>query len=251
MRRASQSLGRLAAAGAVGALVLTGAACSTSSSGSLSSDPSSAAVTTTATTVASPSATSASDPVTTTRPTKKAPRTVYKTVTSSAKGSTVTAAPPPSTKEGSSVVGECPYLAADQVSYITGQHHGDTEIVAAQPFPVCYFYRSDGRPMGSIRVVLAGSAPQAVAAVNQHVPLKKSQPASQPSGWVGGSLATGQQVADGQANSVYAVSKGRYAVIAQENESPSIKARDMVICAILGAKLDKYPEPDYCTGPVG
>ena len=54
---------------------------------------------------------------------------------------------------------------------------------------------------------------------------------------------------DSQALSVYAVSKGNVAVVAEEDESPSLKARLMAVCAIYGLGLQPGPVPDYCAGP--
>jgi UPF0176 protein len=117
---------------------------------------------------------------------------------------------------------------------------------------MCVFYRSDGGLMGSVRVIMAASPQAAVAAVNQHVPVAGSQPATQPSGWVGGSMTTpGQMTQDSSARSVYAVSKGTIAIVAEEEESPSIKARVMAVCAIYGLKLEAGQAPDYCSGPQG
>ena len=144
--------------------------------------------------------------------------------------------------------GDCPYLAADVVSEITGQHHGPTQIVVVTPYPICQFYRSDGGWMASVRIVAADSPGAAVAAVNQHVPIEGSQPANQPAGWTGGSKSVGQKVADcTDCHSWYAVSKGRIAVVAEQNETPSIKARSIAICAIVNLKLADMPLPDYCT----
>ena len=135
------------------------------------------------------------------------------------------------------------------VSFITGQHHGQTQLIRLDPHPLCVFYRSDGGRMGSVRVIQASSAAAAAAAVDQHVPLAGSQPANQPAGWTGGShTSPGQMTQDSTASSVYAVSRGTIAVVADENESPSLKARLMAVCAIYGLGLEAGPAPDYCTG---
>lgn len=150
------------------------------------------------------------------------------------------------------MAGDCPYLDADVVSALTGQRHGQTLIIDLQPHPMCVFYRSDGGLMGSVRIIAAATPQAAVAAVDQHVPVAGSQPATQPAGWTGGSMTTpGQMTQDSSAGSTYAVSKGKIAVVATENESPSIKARVMAVCAIYGLKLQAGPPPDYCTGPQG
>jgi hypothetical protein len=187
-----------------------------------------------------------------TRVTGKVPTKVTATITQTNPGETLTVGPPKPTATPAAVTGECPYLSADVVSDITGQHHGDTELINFQPQPMCVFYRSDGGLMGSVRIVKTANAEQAVAAVNQHVPIAGSQPASQPAGWTGGSMTSaGQMTQDSNAKSVYAVSKGDIAVVAEENESPSIKARVMAVCAIYGLRLQAGPAPDYCSGAQG
>jgi len=182
------------------------------------------------------------------------PRTsgpVTATVTRTQPGATVTVtvAPPKATPETPPVAGECPYLSADVVSDITGQHHGQTQVIALDPHPMCVFYRSDGGRMGSVRVIQAASAAAAAAAVDQHVPIATSQPATQPTGWIGGSTTSpGQMTQDSEALSVYAVSKGTIAIVVEEDESPSLKARLMAVCAIHGLGLAPAPAPDYCSG---
>jgi UPF0176 protein len=177
--------------------------------------------------------------------------TVTATVTRTKPGATITvkAVPPRATAEPPATAGECPYLSADVVSDITGQHHGQTQLLALQPSPMCVFYRSDGGRMGSVRVIRAASAAAAAAAVDQHVPIAGSQPATQPAGWTGGSKTSpGQMTQDSSALSVYAVSKGNIAIVAEEDESPSLKARLMAVCAIYGLGLEPAPAPDYCRG---
>jgi len=44
------------------------------------------------------------------------------------------------------------------------------------------------------------------------------------------------------------VSKGNFAIVAQENDPISIKARNIAICALIGSKLDSEPSPDFCSG---
>lgn len=176
---------------------------------------------------------------------------VTATVTRTRPGATITVTVPPprATAEPSPTTGECPYLGADVVSDITGQHHGQTQLIRLDPHPMCVFYRSDGGRMGSVRVIQAASAAAASAAVDQHVPIAGSQPATQPAGWTGGSSTSpGQMTQDSQASSVYAVSKGNIAIVAEEDESPSLKARLMAVCAIYGLGLEPAPAPDYCLG---
>jgi hypothetical protein len=152
------------------------------------------------------------------------------TVTSTIAGTTITATAPPSTDEPAPTDGECPYLATADVADINGQHTGTTQIIDVQPYPVCVFYRSDGGWMASIRVIQADTPQAAVAAVDQHVPIDGSDPASQPPGWTGGSMVT-------DTGSVYAVSKGPIAIVAESNQQQSIKGRQMVIKAVTNLGL--------------
>ncbi len=147
------------------------------------------------------------------------------TVTSTAPGDTITAAPPSPTPEPPPTDGVCPYLSDDAAASINGQRTGTTQVIDVAPHPVCVFYRSDGGPLASIRVIEADTPQAAVAAVDQHVPIGSSNPAKQPPGWTGGSMVT-------DSGSVYAVSKGKIAIVAESNQQQSIKGRQMVITAI-------------------
>lgn len=150
---------------------------------------------------------------------------VTNTVTSTAGGVTALASPPPPTSEPPPVDADCPYLTDDAVADINGQRTGTTQVVQVTPYPICIFTRSDGDPLASIRIVQADTPQAAVAAVNAHVPIVGSDPASQPPGWSGGSMVT-------DTGSIYAVSKGTIAVIAESNQQQSIKGRQMVITAV-------------------
>ena len=150
---------------------------------------------------------------------------VINTVTSTAGGGTVLASPPPATQEPAPVDADCPYLANDAVADINGQHTGTTQIIDVAPYPICIFTRSDGDPLASIRIIQADTPEAAVAAVDAHVPIDGSDPASQPPGWSGGSMVT-------DTGSIYAVSKGTIAVVAESNQQQSIKGRQMVITAV-------------------
>ncbi len=146
-------------------------------------------------------------------------------VTSTAAGTTITAQAPPSTPEPPPTDGPCPYLSDEAVATINGQRTGTTQVIDVEPYPLCVFYRSDGGPLASIRIITADTPQTAVAAVDQHVPIGSSNPAKQPSGWSGGSMVTDQ-------GSIYAVSKGTTAIVAESNQQQSIKGRQMVIAAV-------------------
>jgi len=137
---------------------------------------------------------------------------------------------PPATQEPAPVVADCPYLSDDAVADINGQRTGVTTVVAVSPQPICTFTRSDGGWLATVRIVQADTPAAAAAAVDQHVPVDRSNPAADPPGWSGGSMST----ADG---SIYAVSKGSIAVIAEANQPQSIKGRQLVTAAITNLGL--------------
>jgi len=155
---------------------------------------------------------------------------VISTIISTAGGGTVLASPPPSTPEPPAVAADCPYLSDDAVADINGQHTGTTQIIDVAPYPICIFTRSDGGALASIRVIQADTPQAAVAAVDAHVPIDGSDPASQPPGWTGGAMVT-------DTGSIYAVSKGPIAVVAESNQQQSIKGRQMVITAVANLGL--------------
>lgn len=165
--------------------------------------------------------------ITVTEGTRTATRSV--TVTADPTGA-VAGQPPGPTDEPAPVPGPCPYLGDDEVADINGQRTGVTTVIAVPPHPICTFTRSDGGWLATVRIVQADSPEAAVAAVDQHVPVGSSIPATDPAGWTGGSMPTGE-------GSVYAVSKGTIAVIAEANQSQSIKGRQLATTAIANLGL--------------
>lgn len=132
---------------------------------------------------------------------------------------------PPSTSAAA-----CPFVDTDEVQNDNGQHVGSVKISSmsdGQPHPVCYFYRPDGHLELTIRVYV-GSAAVATAVVNQAAPISTSDPANQPSGWNGGSMALPK-------GAVYAISKGGTAIVVISNQLQTIKCR-LVATAVV-AKL--------------
>lgn len=157
--------------------------------------------------------------------------------------------PPASTAQPAATAQPCPYLRDSIVLYTTGQHLGPTQVIATKPYPVCMFYRSDGGWLATVRIIKASTPAAAVAAVNQHVAIAGSEPANKPAGWIGGSFSKGKKVANSPDGlSVYAVCKGNFAIVVQETEPISIKARTIAICALIGSKLDSELSPDFCSG---
>ena len=151
--------------------------------------------------------------------------TVQETVTSRAPGSQVLAEPPAATSTPAPVDGPCPYLTDDEVADINGQRTGQTSVTDVQPYPICTFTRSDGGWLATVRFIAADTPQAAVAAVDQHVPIDGSDPASQPTGWAGGAMVQGDR-------SVYAVAKGPLAVVAESNQLQTVKGRQMVVTAV-------------------
>ena len=178
------------------------------------------------------SGTSAASTITITEGTRTAVRSVTVTPEPSAApaAGAASATAPPTTDEPAPVAGTCPYLSDDTVADINGQRTGVTTVIEVDPHPICTFTRSDGGWLATVRIVQADSPAAAAAAVDQHVPVESSNPADDPAGWTGGSMATG----DG---SVYAVAKGSVAVIAEANQPQSIKGRQLAVTAIANLGL--------------
>lgn len=171
--------------------------------------------------------TSESAPATAASPStpEPSPSAVTNTVTSTVTPPAITAQPPPPTAEPAAVDGTCPYLTDEQAADINGQRTGQTQVIDVPPHPVCVFTRSDGGWLATVRVIEAANPAEAVAAVNQHVPIDNSSPATQPAGWSGGAVVLDDR-------SVYAVAKDRFAVVAESNQLQTIKGRQMAITAI-------------------
>lgn len=168
--------------------------------------------------------------ITVTEGTRTATRSVTVTAAPSVPTTAPVAQPPASTDEPAPVPGSCPYLSDDQVADINGQHTGVTTVIDVPPQPICTFTRSDGGWLATVRIVQADSSAAAVAAVDQHVPVDRSNPADDPAGWSGGSMTTDR-------GSIYAVAKGSTAVIAEANQPQSIKGRQLAAAAIANLGL--------------
>lgn len=229
-RRHRGGAGVLAAAvSSMLAVAVLAAGCTTDRATGPSSPPSPPPDTTVTSIVGTSTSTST---ITTTLATLTVPASALTTVTTVPS----TVAPPPATAEPKPVPGTCPYLSDEDVKDANGQHTGQTSLIATKPYPVCIFTRSDGGYLATTRIVVAASAAQAAAAVDQHVPRGASSPATYPKGWTGGAMATHGVPGYPEARSIYAVSKGTIAIIAISNQKQSIKGRQMVeqIVANLG-----------------
>jgi hypothetical protein len=135
----------------------------------------------------------------------------------------------PTSTGPAAIAAECPYIAADDVTLINGQHHGPTSIIPVKPYPVCIFTRADGGYMATTRIVVAATPAKAVAVVDEFAPIDQSFPVNDPAGWSGGAMSLPLGNADNPLNrSVYAVSKDKIAIIAESDQGQSIKGRQMV-----------------------
>lgn len=123
------------------------------------------------------------------------------------------------------VDGDCPYLDKAQVQEDTGQRMGSPKVRPADPQPVCEFVRNDGAYLATVRVLELPTPEEAVSAVDFYVPRDRSNPETKPAGWTGGSMPT-------DAGTMVAVSKDRWAVIAETNQQQSVYARLLVTHAI-------------------
>lgn len=137
--------------------------------------------------------------------------------------------------------GDCPYISNEFAAIANGQGVGQTMIRPTKPYVVCDFYRSDGGWSGSIRVAVAKDAAAATALIDYAAPIKKSNPASVEGGWNGGSwvkeLGADPLILNDEELAVFAVSKGKVAIIATSNEALTKKARNFVVEAIANLKL--------------
>jgi hypothetical protein len=130
--------------------------------------------------------------------------------------------PPP---DAEPVDGDCPYLTKDEVQADTGQRMGQARLRASAPHPVCEFLRADGDYLGTVRVLQFATDAEAVNAVDFYVPRDQSNPETKPAGWAGGSIAA-------DTGSIFAVSKGGWAVVAQTNQSLTVYSRLLASHAI-------------------
>lgn len=145
---------------------------------------------------------------------------------SGAQAPTTTAAPTTTTQSVAvpplptpATTGSCPYLDKVTAEDANGQHVTSVKLSAkdGQSEPSCFFYRPDGNWQLTVWVY-DGTPDVAKAIVNQEAPVATSNPATDPAGWTGGSLATDK-------GAIYAVAKGGRAVVAISNQKQTIKTR--------------------------
>jgi UPF0176 protein len=98
-----------------------------------------------------------------------------------------------------------------------------------QPNPACFFYANATDVQLGVWVY-EGDAKIAKAVVDRAAPVDKSNPASSPEGWTGGSLTSDE-------GAVYAVAKGTTAVVVTSNQQQTIKARRIAETVVTNLKL--------------
>jgi hypothetical protein len=147
--------------------------------------------------------------------TSSAPATGTTTAAVATTTTTTPAGPPPVPEPTAD--GQCPYLASAFVQEANGQLVRKVRLSADQPNPACFFY-ANGTDVQLSVWVFEGDPAIAKAVVDRAAPVAGSSPATVPAGWSGGSLTTGT-------GAVYAVAKGRNAVVVTSNQKQTIKTR--------------------------
>jgi hypothetical protein len=221
---------RLALLGTVAAgLVVIASACTSSAGGPVGSGTGGPGTSTRIVGTSTVTSTLFTTDTTFTAPPPSTPGAPGSTRMTGATPSTGSGAPTGGSTLPAAVIGECPYLAASDVMAINGQHAGATSIIPIKPYPICIFTRSDGGYLASTRIVVAATPAGAMAAVNAAAPVDESFPVNDPAGWSGGAMSLPNGTSDNPlSRSVYAVSHGKTAIIAESNQAQSIKGRQMV-----------------------
>lgn len=124
--------------------------------------------------------------------------------------------------------GACPYLATSFVAEANGQRVPKVKLSTDEPHPACFFYANATEVQLTVRVYV-GDERIAKTIVNEAAP-DGSQPATSPAGWSGGYV-------NSNAGVVYAVAKGKAAVVVSTNQKQSIKARRIAETAIGNLKI--------------
>lgn len=125
--------------------------------------------------------------------------------------------------------GQCPYLSNAVVQESNGQLVRKVRLSQDQPNPACFFYANATDVQLGVWVY-EGDAKIAKAVVDRAAPIDKSNPASAPEGWAGGSLTSDE-------GAVYAVAKGTTAVVVTSNQQQTIKARRIAETVVTNLKL--------------
>lgn len=132
--------------------------------------------------------------------------------------------PPPAPEPA--VEGTCPYLDKSEVAQANGQLVPKVMLSSDKTNPACFFYANATEVQLTVRVY-RGDATTAKALVNEAAPIADSNPATEPAGWEGGSMAT-------DAGAVYAVAKAGDAVVITSNQKQTIKAKQIAKLVVQG-----------------
>jgi hypothetical protein len=128
-----------------------------------------------------------------------------------ARATTSTPAPNP-------VEGRCPYLDADTVAGIVGQHISRTTVTPTRPYPGCSFYRPNGELAVDVAISELATPTQAQAKA-----IAIGGRAANP---VNG-VADGGVVAVTADGAVLAISKSRLLIVIRINQRSSLEAKEL------------------------
>jgi hypothetical protein len=159
-------------------------------------------------------------------PSQSAPTSTTPTSTTPTTTTTPVQLPPDPQPTGA---GPCPYLTTTFVADANGQRVSKVQISADKPHPACFFFALSGKLQLTVQVY-SGNPAVAKALVDKAAPVDTSNPATDPAGWQGGYQST-------EAGAVYAVVKGRAAVIVTTNQKQTVKARTVAGQAIAALAL--------------
>ena len=124
----------------------------------------------------------------------------------------------PSTRPPAPVEGRCPYVDADSVAGVVGQHISRTTVTPTRPHPGCSFYRPNGERAVEVAVSMR---PGPVQAQNEAISIggRAANPVD--------GLGDGGVVAVTADGAVLAVSKGRTLVVVRINQRSSLEAKEI------------------------
>jgi len=116
------------------------------------------------------------------------------------------------------VEGRCPYVDADSVAGVVGQHISRTTVTPTRPHPGCSFYRPNGERAVEVAVSMR---PGPVQAQNEAISIggRAANPVD--------GLGDGGVVAVTAGGAVLAVSKGRTLVVVRINQRSSLEAKEI------------------------
>ncbi|GAB3947745.1 DUF2020 domain-containing protein [Corynebacterium tapiri] len=116
---------------------------------------------------------------------------------------------------------ECPYLDTQWVADTNGQRVTGVDVDTRFDPPACVYFSYPEAPQLEVIVRHMPTEADAIAVVDTAAPISTTEPADQPAGWMGG--RAGEGMVPGVEGSVYAVQKGKTAVVVYSNQGQSFK----------------------------